>query len=218
LPDRLRGIAVVNPDVDDATLDVLNGAGCVGARLNLIGRPDPAFSDPEWQRHLHRLTRLHWQVEVQAEAARLPLLLPPLLDAGLTVVVDHFGRPNVEEGVNDPGFRYLLRAARGGRIWVKLSGAYRLGRHPRDEEIARAVIPMLIAELGPARLVWGSDWPHTQHESAAGEIQLPRLLEKWLPDKAVRDAILTTTPARLFGFAAPARPVSTCDATPAARH
>ena len=98
LPDRLRGIAVVKPDVDDATLDELNGAGCVGARLNLIGRPNAAFSDPEWQRHLHRPTRLHWQVEVQAEAARLPLLLPPLLDAGLTVVVDHFGRPNVEEG------------------------------------------------------------------------------------------------------------------------
>lgn len=100
--------------------------------------------------------------------------------------------------MNDPGFRYLLTAARGGRIWVKLSGAYRLGRHPRGEEIARAAIPMLIAELGPARLVWGSDWPHTQHESAAGEILLPRLLEEWLPDKTVPHDILTTTPARLF--------------------
>lgn len=203
LPDRLRGIAVVRPEIEDAAMRALDEAGCVGARLNLIGRPDPAFKTAEWQAHLHRLAAFGWQIEVQAEAARLPRLLPPLLAAGLHVVVDHFGRPDMTQGIGDPGFRFLLHAAESRRVWVKLSGAYRLGRSARGEEIARQAAPLLLAHFGAGRLLWGSDWPHTQHEGA-NDAQLRGRLDAWVPDASMREAILRTSPGELFRFTTPA--------------
>lgn len=140
----------------------MDAAGVVGLRLNLFGRPLPDLRSRAWRRCLARAARLGWQVEVHRPAQDWPLLLPPLLDAGVKVVIDHFGRPHPALGVDDPGFRYLLDAgAASGRIWVKISAAYRNGLAGRGEDIARAALPLLDGALGPERMLWGSDWPHT---------------------------------------------------------
>ena len=159
---RLRGIAVIAPDCPLATMRDMDAAGVVGLRLNLFGRPLPDLRSRAWRRCLARAARLGWQVEVHRPAQDWPLLLPPLLDAGVKVVIDHFGRPHPALGVDDPGFRYLLDAgAASGRIWVKISAAYRNGLAGRGEDIARAALPLLDGALGPERMLWGSDWPHT---------------------------------------------------------
>src|SRR3712207_1949113 len=74
-PRRLRGIAVVAPETAPDELGRLDQAGVVGLRLNLIGRPDPVFDSENWRRHLAHVAALGWQVEVHAEARRLPGIL-----------------------------------------------------------------------------------------------------------------------------------------------
>jgi predicted TIM-barrel fold metal-dependent hydrolase len=192
--ERLRGIAVVDPGISDAELGALDADGCVGVRLNLIGAPEPDFAATAWRRHLARIVGLRWQVEVQAEAARLPSLLPGLLDAGATVVVDHFGRP---AGVDDPGLRYLLDVAETRDVWVKLSAPYRVDG---GGTLLSTVVPMLLAAFGADRLMWGSDWPHTQHEAVANPAAARAALDSWLPDPAARHAVLVDTPAQRFRF------------------
>jgi predicted TIM-barrel fold metal-dependent hydrolase len=199
-PERLRGIAVVAPEADEDELEALSRVGVVGIRLNLIGQPDPAFGAAVWERHLARVVALGWQIEVQAEARRLPALIPPLLRAGVPVVVDHFGRPDPRLGVDDPGFRYLLETATTGQVWVKLSGAYRNGGGEAGERTALAAAEQLRAAFGPARLVWGSDWPHTQFEAVANPAAARWALDAWVPDEAARRTVLADTPARLFRF------------------
>jgi predicted TIM-barrel fold metal-dependent hydrolase len=199
-PDRLRGIVVVAPEIADGELQNLDRAGCAGIRLNLLGQSDPEFSSTGWQRHLQRLAALNWQVEVQAEARRLPGILPGLLSAGLNVVVDHFGRPSASAGVDDPGFRYLLTTGATRRVWVKLSGAYRIGRQGAGDRIACAAMPLLREAFGLDRLVWGSDWPHTQYEQHVTAAAARRSLDEWLPDPADRRTVLVETPSRLFRF------------------
>ncbi len=197
-PRRLRGIAVVAPESGLPALQELAGQGIVGIRLNLIGKPDPAFDAPEWRQFLERVAGLGWQVEVQAEAARLPALLPPLLAAGGDVVLDHFGKPAPALGVEDPGFRYLLSAGKSRRLWVKLSAPYRNG--PQGRQIALAAIPLLKGSLGLDRLVWGSDWPHTQFEGKADPVSARQALDAWLPDVTERRIVLAEAPAHLFRF------------------
>ena len=192
-PDRFRGIAVVEPGIGADALRDLARAGVVGIRLNLIGAQNPAFEADPWPAFLRRLAELDWQVEVQAEARRWPELLGPLLGSGVKVVADHFGKPDPTLGVDDPGFRHLLQAGSSGRVWVKLSGAYRNGGG-----LPAAAIPRLRDALGPARLVWGSDWPHTQFETVADYARLRADLEAWLPDAAERSIVLSETPRRLF--------------------
>jgi predicted TIM-barrel fold metal-dependent hydrolase len=201
-PTRLRGVAVVEPDIGDHDLKRLHERGIVGARLNLIGKDVPDFNAEEWQRLLRRMSTLHWHVELHAEAGRLPQVVPPLLSAGLQVVVDHFGRPDEEMGIDDPGFRYLLSLGPRGRVVVKLSAPYRLGRGPRGEAIAAEAAALLLDAYGAGHLVWGSDWPHTQFETAVGVDRGRSNLARWIPDTVVRETILSTTPTALFHFVA----------------
>jgi predicted TIM-barrel fold metal-dependent hydrolase len=201
-PQRLRGIAVVRPDEPPETLKAFAAQGIVGIRLNLIGVADPDFAAPSWQRLLRSVADLSWQVEVQAEARRWPSLLPPLLDSGVRVVADHFGKPDPALGIDDPGFRHLLSAGRTGRVWAKLSGSYRNGPGETGERIARAALPLLKDGLGLERLVWGSDWPHTQFEGVASYDRVRAQLDGWLPDPAERRIVLQETPRALFGLPA----------------
>lgn len=199
-PGRLRGVVVVDPGIGSAQLAELAAAGVVGIRLNLVGQPLPNFQTAPWPVLLGELQKLDWLVEVQREARDLPSLVGPLLAAGLNVVVDHFGRPDPQLGVEDPGFKYLLAQAPTRRLWVKLSGAYRNGPDGIGDAIADAAAPQLLRAFGPERLLWGSDWPHTQFEHAEEYADARGQLDRWITDPAARRTVLETTPKALFRF------------------
>ncbi|PLC42797.1 hypothetical protein C0Q88_12765 [Ralstonia pickettii] len=199
-PQRLRGVAVIDPAAPETLLAQMNAEGIVGIRLNLIGAADPQLKSPVWQAALARLHALGWHVELHVEARRLPALLQPLLEAQVNVVVDHFGRPDPALGVDDPGFAALLAAGRSRRVWVKISGAYRNGANGRGEAIAQAAMPRLKDALGLDRLVWGSDWPHTQFESQINYDTMWAFAGVLLPSAADRKQVLVDTPAQLFRF------------------
>lgn len=202
-PQRFRGVAVVAPEISDDELEALNAAHIVGARLNLIGLPLPDFQERRWSALLARLNALRWHVEVQADAVDLPVVLDALLGHGCTVVVDHFGRPDAHLGAADAGFRYLQSVAPGGKVWVKLSAAYRSAERSNDRSgtsggsaLARA----LLESFGPQRLVWGSDWPHTQHRHVIDYAGTVEALKVWIPDESMRESVLTVSAAELFRF------------------
>ncbi len=199
-PARLRGVAVVAPDVSDAELQGLAAAGVVGIRLNLIGLELPALDTPAWQSLLARVNALGWHVEAHLQAARLPDLLPALLAAGCRVVVDHFGRPDPALGVSDAGFQYLLRQAGNGRVWVKLSAPYRNWTAPACAASGRLAAQQLLDAYTPERLMWGSDWPHTEHRHLASYPAATQWLDDWIDDPAQRRTLLADTPLRLFQF------------------
>jgi len=211
-PQRLRGIAVIDPAAvaaEPAQLDALARAGIVGIRLNLFSLPDPDYTSAVWQATLEKIASLGWQIEVHCEAQRLPRVVGPLLDGHaepIDIVVDHFGRPQPALGVDDPGFRYLLTLGATRRVWVKVSGAYRnaaakTGPDANGAATALAAMPLLEDAFGFDRLIWGSDWPHTQFEQVQSYDAVYALMLKLLPTERARRAVLVDTPAKLFRFA-----------------
>ncbi|MDP9931918.1 putative TIM-barrel fold metal-dependent hydrolase [Variovorax paradoxus] len=199
-PGRLRGVAVVDPTADDAMLHAMAEAGICGIRLNLVGLPLPDFSRPEWHRLFVRARALGWHVELHRESRDLELAAQAVLDAGCALVVDHFGRPASAPAIADEGFAWLLGAAASGRIWVKLSAAYRNWPAATTGTAARDAARALLKAFGPGRLVWGSDWPHTQHREVANYAATHAALADWVPDETARRRILVDTPAQLFRF------------------
>lgn len=208
---RLRGVVMLDPTTDETRLQALNAAGVVGVRLNLMGQALPDLDAPQWQRFLARLKALDWHLELHRQAADLPPLIDAALRVGCRVVVDHFGRPDALQAEADPGFAALLQRAAAGRVWVKLSAAYRNGRSAQaaaaertpallaaDAEAACTAARRLLAAFGPGRLIWGSDWPHTQHQDMADYGRSLATLADWVPDAAQRSRILGATAAELF--------------------
>jgi len=199
-PARLRGVAVVAQDATESELQDLADAGVVGIRLNLFGLDTPDLRTPAWQTLQARVNALGWHVEVHLQAARLDGVLPALLAAGCRIVVDHFGRPEPALGVSDAGFQYLLRQADSGRIWVKLAAPYRNWAAPACAASGRLATQQLLDAYTPERLMWGSDWPHTEHRHLASYTATTAWLDAWIDDPAQRRTVLADTPLRLFQF------------------
>lgn len=199
-PDRLRGIAVVEPDVSADVLAELNESGVVGIRLNLAGLPLPELGAPEWRKLLTWLADHRWQVEVHREVRDLAELLDPLLDGGVDVVLDHFGRPNPAKRDDDPVYQLLLARGSTGKLWVKVSGVYRLEPGKDGQPLATHLYPKLRDALGIDHLIWGSDWPHTQNESVVDFASTKAQLAQTVPDAAERAQVLSAA-GRLFHFA-----------------
>jgi predicted TIM-barrel fold metal-dependent hydrolase len=199
-PRRFRGVAVVAPAVSDKELESLADAGVVGMRLNLVGLPLPDLRNGAWPRLLACANSLRWHVEVHREARDLPVIVGELLAQRCTVVVDHFGRPDAEAGASDPGFRYLLSTADTGKVWVKLSAAYRSSRGDGGLGLGKALTRPLLEAFSAERLVWGSDWPHTQHQDVIDYSASIRALAAWVPEESTRAVILGLSARELFRF------------------
>jgi predicted TIM-barrel fold metal-dependent hydrolase len=199
-PRRFRGVAVVDCAVTDSELALLDRTGVVGIRLNLIGLKLPHLTAPDWQRLFARVNALGWHVEVHREAVDLHAVVGPLLEQGCTVVVDHFGRPDPHTAAGDPGFKYLLSVGATGRVWVKLSAAYRSAVNDDGTALGMSLASQILDAYTPDRLVWGSDWPHTQHQHIVDYDAARRALDQWVPDGAQRESILTSSARTLYRF------------------
>jgi predicted TIM-barrel fold metal-dependent hydrolase len=203
-PHTLRGVAVLNPSADAAHLDALHAQGVRGIRLNLAGQGPNAIrpwlaATALWD----ALLRLGWHVELHTDSGALPGVLQALPQA-LPLVIDHFGKP-VQATLTDPTVLALQHRARlataagtaSGRpgLHVKLSAAYRLGAAVSPSAIAA----LWLGELGPEALLWGSDWPCTNHEPLAHYATLYQALADWLGDApGVVRAARVRNPMRLY--------------------
>jgi predicted TIM-barrel fold metal-dependent hydrolase len=213
LGDSARGIAVLAPDVSDDELRRLGEAGVRGVRLNLetsLTRDPPAAS-AQLEAFAKRLAPLGWHIQIYAALPVIAALASEIANLAVPAVIDHFGSPIAENGIEQPGFWAILDLVRSKKAFVKLSGCYRISRAPDYADaapFARALI-----DAGPDRLVWASDWPHTGRAKSGSRTEIAPfqsiddekvlgLLASWCPDSAVRELILTRTPAQLYGFPA----------------
>lgn len=200
-PGQLRGVVVVERDISRADLDAMDRLGVVGIRLNLMGKALPDFSEPEWKVLFGHIAALDWHVELHRHVADIPTLIRGLMPFGVKIVVDHFGRPDARLGLEQPGFREMLELGLGGQVWMKVSGIYRLeGSEQENLDFARAALPLLVQSFGPQRLVWGSDWPHTQHEKQVSYGTVVEQLQALGCSPQVMRSMLIEAPQVLFDF------------------
>lgn len=210
-PADSRGVAVIDETTTDAALAEMAALGVRGVRLNLVsnGEPDGAAATARLQATARRVAPLGWHVQIYARPDLLALLAPAIRALPVPVVIDHMGAGDGGLARPRPGFTDLVALLADGRCWVKISGANRVSREGGDWRDALSVMRALI-DANPARVVWGTDWPHIgPHKAGAPErvvympvdnLHLLRLLGEAAPDPATRRAILVDNPASLYGF------------------
>lgn len=197
---RARGVAVVEPTASDAELDRLNEIGFRGLRFTTLLRGGASVDDISAM--AARIGRLGWHVQLFIDGAtQLEAMAPALKALPVEVVVDHMGHFPQSAGVDHPGFRALLDLVRGGRCWVKLSGAYRMSETgaPFDDMTPYA---QALIETRPDRMVWATDWPHVMlwDRPMPDGAALLDWVTTWGVDDATLERILVDNPAELYGF------------------
>lgn len=111
--------------------------------LALLAERGVPFDVPDaWPRHLPGVSAL---------AADLP---------ALTVVVDHLGKPPRGRDDFDAWAEALREVARHPNTVAKVSGLQAQGQ-PLTAEALRPVWEIAVEAFGPARLMYGGDWPMT---------------------------------------------------------
>jgi predicted TIM-barrel fold metal-dependent hydrolase len=193
---RLRATAIVRPTIDLHELEALDREGFCGIRFQFRNvKQPPDVAAPEYRALLRRIRDLDWHVHLNDDGARLPGPLRALRDAGVKIVIDHFGYPDESlGGVNSPGFRDTLAAIEGGRTWVKLSAGYRMSSAENTKRYAAELVKF----AGGERLLWGSDWPFANFETKVTYAQTVANLRAWVPDETMRRQIGGDTPLKLY--------------------
>ena len=202
-PQRLRGVAVVDPSISDAELKMMHAAGVRGVRVNIVDVKDrkPGSLPMDMLRNLAaRIAPLGWHVEFLMHADEFPDLDKTFADFPAPIVLGHLGYMKTSLGLDNPGFQALLRLMQAGRAWVKLTGPYRISGGPMPHADTVPYANALI-KANADRVIWGSDWPHVMHKGAMpNDADITDLLLQWVPDAAQRELVLVSNPARLYGF------------------
>ena len=200
---RFRGVAVIDPAAHDLELARLHALGVRGVRANVVDVPgrEPGALPLERLRALaQRIAPLGWHLELLLHVDEFPELDRAFRGFPVDLVFGHLGYAGTRRGLDDPGFRALLRLLAGGRCWVKLSGPYRISA---DALPYGDVVPFAraLAETRGDRLLWGSDWPHVMLKGTMpNDADLLELLADWLPGETARRHVLVDNPAALYGF------------------
>ena len=192
-------VVVAHDDTPERELQRLHDAGARGVRFILAHPGGVPLAGLE--RTADRIRGMGWHCQFLLRPSHLVELEPRLARLSTDYVIDHMGliRP-AEGGMAQPAVQALLRLVRGGRCWVKLTGAYRLSSEPPPY---RDLIPLAAAlvEARPDRLLWGSDWPHVMVKgSMPNTTDMLDLLLEWILDDAHRSQILAVNPEVLFSF------------------
>lgn len=204
---RARGVAVVDPEIGDAELDMLHAGGIRGVRFNFLKRlvdeaPKERFLDLS-----HRVARLGWHVVVYFEADLLEELRPFLDALPVPVVIDHMGRPDVAQGPEGADM-IAFRAYVDSRpdIWIKTTCPDRLDSAGEPyNDFVRAVRPLV--EAYPERVLWGTDWPHPNMEKVLPDDGgIVDVIPRIAVTAELRQALLVDNPMRLYWPEAATRP------------
>ena len=201
-PDRLRGIAVVPPDISPAEMARLKAAGFVGCRISLLDLGTDYLHGPG-RRLLGLCREIGMIVQLQVEGDLLEAVSPLLRAEAGMIIVDHMGRPDSRLGTDQPGFRTLISLADRDEVAIKLSGPFRLAGAVFPYHAADRFAAALLNAFGADRCVWGSDWPYVRMAERVDYGPSLAALSRWVPDPGIRRTILETTPRRLFGFGSP---------------
>jgi predicted TIM-barrel fold metal-dependent hydrolase len=112
------------------------------------------------------------------------------IPTGTEIVVDHFGRPKTTEEFFHESIGILKHSS---SLWVKLSAQYRTPHLDHTK-----VLDYWLERLGPSKLLWGSDWPHTGFEETQEYAKQLNDLNTFIHDEQLLSHILISNPKNLY--------------------
>jgi len=195
------GIGLMPVMISDAELKRLDAQGFRGARFHYMQHLGAGTPIDEVIAFGKRLADIGWHLQIHMAAERIAELTPALKRSPVPVVVDHMGRIDAGQGLDQAPFKNLLKLLEDRNVWVKVSGTDRITRQGPPYADAVPFARKLVEEAGD-RCVWGLDWPHPNHQGPIPDDGvLVDLLAEIAPSEGQRQALQVDNPQRLYRFA-----------------
>jgi 2-pyrone-4,6-dicarboxylate lactonase len=196
---RYRGTAIVDSSYSEKDFERMHEGGIRAVRFNFVrhlgGRPDMGF----FRKTVDRLQALGWHLILHLDAQDLIEFEDLFSKLPVPFVIDHMGRVEAADGLEQPPFKTLLGFLRNENAWVKICGAERVSS--KGPPFTDAVpFGRALVEAAPDRVLWGTDWPHPNVKWMPDDAALVDLFPLMAPDPALQRKILVENPARLYGF------------------
>ncbi|MCI4643550.1 MAG: amidohydrolase family protein [Hyphomonadaceae bacterium] len=199
--DKMRGVAIVYPEVTDSELDEMHALGVRGMRVYFGKGRIPTAE--EFQTLSQRAADRNWSINIVGKRNDQVLLgwEKSFRDAACPVIIDHFGWSPQPDGPSSATAQMILRLLDTGRHYIKLSGVYlsSVAGPPNYEDLKE--LASAFWRHAPDRTIWGSDWPHPiamKDGIVPDGANLFDLLAHWVPDREARRKILVDNPERLY--------------------
>jgi L-fuconolactonase len=192
-------------DASDAPSRVARLAGkgkLVGLRPMMQDLPDDEWMlGPQVARVVEAMQRGDLCFDALVKPRHLPALAEFLERYGeLAVVIDHGAKPDVAGGEIDLWAAYIRHIGRNSQARCKLSGLASEAGPGWGAEKLKPYVDVLLEAFGPARLMWGSDWPVLNEVGDyAAWLDLAETLTRQLTSSE-RDAIFGGTAASFYGL------------------
>lgn len=157
-PDRLRGIVVIEPDASPGEIVRLDRLGVRGVRINTRNKGGLPLAAAETL--ASEIRDFGWSLQLQVSPEQITGLAGRLRDLEVPFVIDHLGFIPLADGAWRQHLPALQRLADSPGGYIKLTAPYRLTRergYPGFAEVVKA-----LGTSHPEKLLWGSDWPHTE--------------------------------------------------------
>ena len=196
-----RGVALAPASTGMKELKRLDAQGFRGVRFHYMGHLGTGERIEDVLAMAKRLAEIGWHLQIHVDGPRIAELAPALADSPVPVVIDHMGRVDASQGIDQAPFNALLRLLERPHCWVKVSGSERISRRASPWPDAAPFARKLVAEC-PQRCLWGSDWPHPNLKEVPDDGVLLDLVAQMAPSEAERRALMVDNPARLYGFQA----------------
>jgi predicted TIM-barrel fold metal-dependent hydrolase len=198
---RLKGVALLDPEIDDTGLRALHEGGMTAFRMR--GNGKGALNFAEAARMAPRVREFGWHVEYHVSSREDAVAALPHLQAlRLPYVLDHVAHLGPEASFDDPSVQRILATLRDDEnCWVNLYSFYQRSRSgaPSYSDMHGIVEALILA--APQRLLWGTNWPHVVISTPEPDnVDLLDFLFDAVPDEKTRTAILADNPARLYGW------------------
>jgi len=188
---------MVGDDVTERELSALHDGGVRGVRFNFVrhlgGAPDSRVFD----RALAMIAPLGWHVVLHFDAEDIETHAEVFRRMRVPFVVDHMGRVDAGQGLDQRPFAMLLELMRNPLAWVKVSGPERISAAGKPFRDALPFVAALV-RAAPDRVLWGTDFPHPNVKIMPNDGELVDLFAEAVPDEALRRRILVDNPTRLY--------------------
>ncbi|ACS58197.1 MULTISPECIES: amidohydrolase family protein [Rhizobium] len=194
-PDRLRGVVVIDPETTETEIERLDRLGVRGVRINTRNKGGLPLAAARTL--AESIAPLGWSLQLQINPEQLSDIAATLSGIRLPIVIDHLGFIPLARETRSLHVDALKRLMDRAEAYVKVTAPYRLTKDVNYDGFAE--VGRALATSHAERLLWGSDWPHTElWDGMPDDTELVETMQATIDDPAVAEKIFVRNAEALF--------------------